>query len=173
MPSNERYLIDSDVLITSKNLYYRPNFCEAFWSWIISGHTAGRLFSIDKVKQELLNGDKDDPLYQWVQSDALKDFFLGSAASAAKWKDLASWVMNGDYMQAAKDKFLNANSADAWLIAVAAAEGDCIIVTNEISAPNSIKNIKLPDAAAALNVKTISLFQLLQGSAHRTFEYKQ
>lgn len=144
MPNNKRYLIDSDVLISSKNLYYRPDFCEAFWSWIISGHKAGHLFSIDKVKQELLNGNKNDPLYHWAQSDALKDFFLGSAPSAPKWKDLASWAIKGDYLQAAKDKFLNIGSADAWLFAVAATEGDCVIVTNETSAPNSLKNIKHP-----------------------------
>jgi hypothetical protein len=172
MPNNERYLIDSDVLITSKNLYYRPDYCEAFWTWIVSGHAAGRLFSIDKVKQELLNGNKEDPLHQWAQNDALENFFLGSATSTPKWKDLASWAVKGNYLQAAKDKFLNASSADAWLIAVAAAEGDCVIVTNETSAPQSQKNIKLPDAAAALNVKTISLFELLQGKAHKTFEYK-
>lgn len=172
MLNNKRYLIDSDVLISSKNLYYRPDFCAAFWTWIISGHKAGHLFSIDKVKQELLSGNKDDPLYDWAQSDALKDFFLVSAPGTPKWRDLASWAVKGDYLQAAKDKFLNVSSADAWLIAVAATEGDFVIVTNETSAPNSLKNIKLPDAAKALNVTTIPLFELLQSKAHKTFEYK-
>jgi hypothetical protein len=159
-------------LISSKNLYYRPDFCEAFWSWIISGHNAGRFFSIDKVKTELMNGKKDDPLYSWVQDDALKDFFLGSSASAAKWGDLAKWAVAGNYLQAAQDKFLNVNSADAWLIAVAASEGNCVIVTNEVPRPDSKKEIKLPDAAAALNIKTVSLFEVLQNNAHQTFSYK-
>jgi hypothetical protein len=126
MPSNVRYLIDSDVLISSKTLYYRPAFCEAFWAWILLGHAAG----------------------------------------------ISRWAAGGPFHQAAKDKFLSARSADAWLVALASSEGDCVIVTNEVSAPQSKKDIKLPDAAAVAGVNTLPLFELLQQFAEGTFSFK-
>ena len=172
MPSSTRYLIDSDVLISAKNLHYRPGFCEAFWGWIVDAHKAGLLFSIDKVKDELLAGNDDDPLYDWAQKPGLNGFFLASEPGAQKWKELSKWAVEGGFIAAAIDKFLGAKSADAWLIAFAAAEGKFVIITNEVSAPQGKKAIKLPDAAAAVGVKTISLFEVLQLFAHRTFELK-
>ncbi|MEO6422367.1 MAG: DUF4411 family protein [Candidatus Nitrotoga sp.] len=172
MPNSERYLIDSDVLITSKNLYYRPDFCQAFWDWIVSGHKAGMLFSVDKVRIELLAGKKKDRLYAWAQMPELKSFFLPSAAGGPKWKELAKWATTQHYLAAAQAKFLRVESADAWLIAYAAAQGNYVIVTNEVSAPMSQTEIKLPDASTVLNVKTISMFDLLQKAAHKTFIFK-
>lgn len=172
MPSSTRYLIDSDVLISAKNLHYQPGFCEGFWAWVIEAHKAGLLFSIDKVRDELVAGDDDDPLYEWAQKPELEGFFLASEPGAQKWKDLATWAVGGAYLTAAIDKFLGVRSADAWLIAFAAAEGNFVIVTNEVPAPQSKRAIKLPDAAAAVGVITISLFELLQQFAHKTFEYK-
>jgi len=171
MASNKKYLLDSDVLIGAKNIYYRPTFCAAFWDWIQDGHSSGHLFSIDKVKGELLNGKSTDMLNQWAQRPQLKNFFLPSAGSAAKWSDLSRWAMAGDFLPAAQAKFLNADSADAWLIAYAANEGGYTVVTNEVSQPLSKKNIKLPDAANALQIETISLFDLLQIRAYKTFYF--
>jgi hypothetical protein len=171
MPNGKRYLLDSDVLIGAKNIYYRPSFCQGFWDWVQLGHTAGRFFSIDKVKNELLNGKKTDVLYAWAHRPELDDFFLPSTASASKWAELSRWAIAGDFLQGALDKFLDAESADAWLIAYAAQQGDCTVVTNEVPNPLSRKSIKLPDAARVLNVETISLFDLLQRHGHRTFEF--
>lgn len=172
MPSSTRYLIDSDVLISAKNLHYQPGFCEAFWTWIVAAHKAGLVFSIDKVRDELLAGDDDDPLYEWAQKPELETFFLASEPGAQKWRELAKWAVECGFLTAAIEKFLSARSADAWLIAFAAAGGNFVIVTNEVSAPQSKRSVKLPDAAAAIGVKTISLFELLQLFAHKTFELK-
>ena len=48
------YLIDSDVFITAKNLYYAFNLCPGFWDGVLRHHRAGRLFSIDRVRGEIL-----------------------------------------------------------------------------------------------------------------------
>jgi len=53
-----RYLFDADVLISAKNFHYNPGFCPEFWECILVGHNAGLLFSIDKVRDEMLNGNK-------------------------------------------------------------------------------------------------------------------
>ena len=169
-----RYLFDADVLISAKNFHYNPGFCPEFWEWIVVGHSAGLLFSIDKVRDELLNGSKDDPLYAWARSAPLEGFFLNSKPATAKWRLLSQWANDPKrgYFEAAKAKFLDDESADAWLIAVAAEEGDFRIITNEVPAPESKRDIKLPDAAAALDVKTIALHEVLAPHAGPGFKFK-
>jgi hypothetical protein len=173
MPSNARYLLDSDVLITAKNLHYNPQFCGAFWRWVQDAHQAGKVFSIDKVKSELLAGGRTDVLYSWVQEPQLADFFLKSADGVAQWKKLATWAQSPEkaFKASAQAKFLDANSADAWLIAYAAHTGDCTIVTNEKPAPESKKYIKLPDAAAAVGVPTTTLFEVLRAHSGADFSF--
>ena len=172
MPNS--YLFDSDVLITAKNIHYKPGFCPEFWDWIVAGHKSALFFSIDKVKDELLNGSKKDVLYGWAQSPDLSGFFLESAHSITKWTQLSQWANDPQrkYIEDAKQKFLNPDSADAWLVAVAANSGKYTIVTNEVPAPESKRDIKLPDAAASLNVKCASLHELLSAHANPGFKFK-
>lgn len=167
-----RYLFDSDVLIASARFHYHPNFCDAFWQWIIAGHMAGMFYSIDKVKAELLDGD-EDPLHAWVDVPALKDFFQPSLSSLPKWKTLSQKAHDPakQYKDAAKEKFLNADKADAWLIAHAAHNADFTIITNEVSAPDSKREIKLPDASAWLDVPTIQIHTVLRKFAKANFTF--
>lgn len=173
MPSTSRYLLDSDVLITAKNLHYNPSFCGAFWNWILTAHQAGKLFSIDKVKDELLAGGRDDVLYDWAQHTSLSGFFLKSGVGVAQWRKLAAWAQHPDraFKPAAQTKFLNVDSADAWLIAYAAHAGDCVIITNEQPAPESKRIIKLPDAAEAVGVRTANMFDVLRIHSGNNFEF--
>lgn len=47
------YLLDANVFIEAKNRYYGLDFCPAFWDWLDSENAAGRVFSIEKVGDEL------------------------------------------------------------------------------------------------------------------------
>ncbi|WP_181309266.1 DUF4411 family protein [Paraburkholderia sp. BL18I3N2] len=169
-----RYLLDSDVLITAKNLHYNPKFCTNFWMWIAHAFQQGIVYSIDKVRDELLNGKEDDPLRTWASQPALNGFFLDSLASTPKWQQLAGWAVERQppFQAAALDKFLDVKSADAWLIAFAANNPGFVIITNEQSAPESRRSIKLPDAAAAVGAATMSLFDVLSNHAIGDFAFK-
>ncbi|MCL9770914.1 DUF4411 family protein [Flavobacterium sp. HXWNR69] len=60
-------------------------------------------------------------------------------------------------------EFLEADEADAWLIAFAMTYGNQI-VTHEVSKPNSKSRVMVPDAANPFNViciKTVDLFRAL------------
>ena len=48
------YLLDANVFISAKNLHYGFDFCPAFWDWIIINNASGRVFSIEKVGDEVL-----------------------------------------------------------------------------------------------------------------------
>ena len=39
------YLLDANVFIQAKNLYYGLDFCPAFWDWLIGHNMAGRVLS--------------------------------------------------------------------------------------------------------------------------------
>ncbi|MCB5195567.1 DUF4411 family protein [Deefgea salmonis] len=173
MQNKTRYLFDSDVLISSARLHYNPNYCELFWGWVAEGHKAGLFFSIDKVKTELLDGEKD-PLKIWAESNTLNNFFHPSISSLPIWRSLSTHANDPkkEFQEGAKTKFLNVNKADAWLIAYAAHIGNYTIVSNEASAPNAKREIKLPDAAAWVDVKTIKLFDLLKIHATNNFTFK-
>ena len=63
------YLLDANVFIQAKNLHYGLDFCQAFWQWLIDGHADGRVFSIDKVADEIAAGA--DELTQWMHATAM------------------------------------------------------------------------------------------------------
>lgn len=169
-----RYLLDSDTLIAAKNLHYRPDFCRNFWSWLEDGHSAEKIFSIDVVKRELRTGDNDDFLRQWAERVGSEtNFFLSTKGCMAKWGKVAAWAHGKNYRQGAIDKFLHHNAADAWLIAYSLVhKGQFTIVTNEAPAPDSKKSIKLPDAAQAMGVPVMNLYDLLSKHGANNFNFQ-
>jgi hypothetical protein len=168
-----RYLFDSDVLINSARLHYHPNYCQAFWDWVTAGYRAGIFYSIDKVKDELLDGD-EDPLHAWANAPALTGFFQPSNQALPLWGKLTKFATDPvrAYKESAKSKFLNADKADAWLIAHAAHQKDFTIITNETSAPDSKREIKLPDASAWLSVPTTRIHPVLHHFAQGNFKFQ-
>lgn len=166
-----QYLLDTDVLVASKRIHYHPDFCQLFWDWIDAGHSGGCFYSVDRVKNEQLGGSETDLLHQWCKRPDLADFFLPTKAATPKWGELAKWASGRQFAPAALAKFLSVKSADAWLVAYAATTPGWTIVTNEVAAPDSKKDVKLPDAAAALGVRTMNLSQLLKAHAKTNFTY--
>lgn len=47
------YLLDANVFIQAKNLYYGLDFCPGFWDWLAVENEAGQVFSIEKVGERL------------------------------------------------------------------------------------------------------------------------
>ena len=43
------YLLDANVFIQAKNLYYGMDFCPAFWDWLVKQNEVEQVFSIEKV----------------------------------------------------------------------------------------------------------------------------
>ena len=53
-------LVDSDVFITAKNLYWSLDTCPGFWKSLVCHHREGRVFRIDRVRSKPLTG-------QWTE----------------------------------------------------------------------------------------------------------
>lgn len=156
------YLVDADVFITAKNLYYAFDLCPGFWEGLIHHHRQGRIFSIDRVRGELLAGPKTEDLVLWVRNDVPKGFFLDvdSDEVTAAYTEIMMWAQrHTQYFDYAKAKF--ATVADGWLVAHARVHGE-VVVTNEQSAPQSKREIKLPDVCDHFGVEYDNTFSMLK-----------
>jgi Domain of unknown function (DUF4411) len=67
------YLVDANVLIQAKNAHYAFDFCPGFWEWLLAANEDGTVFSVQKVAEELRDGN--DELAQWTR-DRDDAFFL-------------------------------------------------------------------------------------------------
>ncbi|MYB34346.1 MAG: DUF4411 family protein [Gammaproteobacteria bacterium] len=156
------YLVDSDVLITAKNLYYAFDICPGFWECLIHHHREGHVFSVDRVRNELLSGRKTEDLVQWVQNEVPRGFFLPVDHTEIEnvYTEIMLWVQDhSNYFEQAKANF--ATSADGWLAACAKVR-NAIVVTNEQPSPNSRKSVKLPDVCNEFNVNCETVFNMLR-----------
>ena len=156
------YLVDSDVFITAKNLYYSFAICPGFWKSMIHHHRQGRVFSIDRVRSELLAGHKTEDLVRWVTDEVPEGFFVpvDTDAVVRTYMDIMMWVQrHPGYFDQAKAKF--ATGADGWLVAYARVHG-ITVVTNEQSAPESRREVKLPDVCDQFEVRRDNTFTMLR-----------
>lgn len=171
MTPSTRYVVDADVFITAKKSYYAFDICPGFWKGLIRRHLDGRVLSIDRVRSELLQGRETEGLVQWVKRDPPASFFhsVDEGVIATKYSEIMLWAQrNPRFLDAAKAKF--ATGADGWLVAFAAVQG-AIVVTNEQPAPDSKRDIKLPDVCQQFSVTYCNAFSMLRDlKAHFEWE---
>lgn len=153
------FIIDSNELITAKNTYYGFDFAPGFWEWLDSSANRGVLGSIEAVRDELLQGA--DELSDWAQRRP--NFFAPEDEETTKqFGDLTKWANSQSFTPAALNNFTG-NDADYLLVAYAKAHG-YTVVTRETSDPKSKKRVKIPDACAAMGVRTVNIFDVLRNT---------
>jgi hypothetical protein len=150
------YLLNANVFIQAKNLHYGLDFCPAFWDWLIAHNGAGRVFSIEKVGDEIAAGA--DELATWAVARGSRFFVKPDAAILPALGRVSSWAIGLRYEPAAVNTFLQI--ADYYLVAHALAHG-YTVVSHEI-ASTSTKKIKVPDACIGLGIKCMSPFEMLR-----------
>jgi len=150
------YLLDANIFIQAKNLHYSFDFCPAFWEWLDRANTSQMVFSIEKVRDELLAGD--DALAKWAMARGDRFFLAPDAAIRSSLGDVSIWANSGVFEQAAVSTFLQV--ADYYLVAHALSRG-FVVVTHEVAAP-SAKKIKIPNACIGLGVKVMSPYEMLR-----------
>lgn len=150
------YLLDANVFIQAKNLYYGLDFCPAFWEWLIVNNTTKKVFSIEKVGDEIKAGA--DELAAWA-SQRGPDFFLKpDAAMLPVLSKVSAWVTSQNYEPAAVNTFLQL--ADYYIVAYALAHNYAVVSHEIIS--NSTKKIKIPNACVGLGIKCMTPYEMLR-----------
>ena len=150
------YLLDANVFIQAKNLHYGFDFCPAFWEWLVEQNTSERVFSIDKVADEIAAGDDD--LQAWAQNRRAGFFLMTDANVVAQLGKVSEWANSQNYNQGAINRFLQA--ADYYLVAHALAN-KFVVVTHEVRA-NSNNKIKLPNVCAGLGLQCMNPYEMLR-----------
>lgn len=137
-------------------MHYGFDFCPAFWNWLIRENRARKVYSIQRVGDELRQGD--DELADWARERGDAFFLPPTRAFEPALRDVSNWVTESGYESYAVSQFLDV--ADAYLVAHALAEGH-IVVTHEISAPAS-KKVKVPDSCIGLGVQYMLPYEMLR-----------
>lgn len=153
------FLFDSNAFIEARRRYYAFDICPGFWDAVLLLHREGRLFSIDRVGEELEKGN--DELKEWA-AGAPETLFApsGSPDVVGIFGRLQSWVFGqSQFFPQAKADF--AAKADAWLIAYAKAKG-LVLVTHEEFAADARKRVPMPNVCRAFQVEHVNTFDALR-----------
>lgn len=158
-----KYLLDTNVFITSQNAQYGMDFCPAFWDWLALKNQANCVFSIQHVRAELAK--RDDQIHAWMKGDGKSLFLPFDQAATDMIPSLNTWTLNQSrFTDQARDEFFD--SADMYLIAYALAHG-YMIVTHEVSRPESKRKVFIPDVCASFGVKCILPWEMLRAEGAR------
>ena len=155
------YLLDADIFIRAKNLHYAFDFCPAFWEWLLQQNQAGKVYSIERVGNELLAGADD--LADWARERGASFFLAPDQTLLSALPAISAWAASGTYEQGALSTFFQV--ADYYLVAHAYG-GEHTVVTHEIPSA-STRKIKIPDACIGLGIKCMTPYEMLRSERVR------
>lgn len=160
------YVLDSNFFIQAHRFTYPLDVAVGFWNKVKELANDGKIVSIDKVKNELY--DKNDELEAWCRANLPDDFFKDTSTVMSQYGEVTIWATSksSHYLPNALNEFLDADEADAFLVAFAlAAPEERIIVTQETSQPARKNKVKIPEACLALGINhagVIDMFRQLR-----------
>lgn len=159
----EVYIVDSNFFIQAHRLIYPLDIATGFWNKVKQLAEAGKIISIDKVKNELY--DKNDDLEEWCKNNLPDSFFHDTSTAMTEYGYVSTWAATkiGHYVPNALSEFLDADEADAFLIAYALVNvKNRIIVTQEVSRPEQKNKVKIPEPCIALGVSYLNTIQMFR-----------
>ena len=157
---SSKYLLDANAFIEAKDRYYGFDICPGYWSSLLVQHNYRRLYSIDRISDEL--NELDDVVKQWIEDKVPDTFFKKTEDQAVieKFQEMVNWVYSQpQFTDAARTEF--ASVADGWVIAYAAVNG-LIVVTHEQFAPEAKRKVPMPNVCVEFDVEYVDTFSMLR-----------
>ncbi|WP_028255715.1 DUF4411 family protein [Veillonella magna] len=151
------YLIDTNTLITAKNLYYGFDIAPSFWAFL---SRCNSIKTIDWVEDEINDGK--DNLSSWFSNNWHNSVIKtnDNIEIVNEYQAIVNYVNSNDkYKPEEKNKFLS--KADPWLIATAKARGDTVVTLEQLVDSQSRK-VKIPNICQVFSVSYISPFDMLR-----------
>lgn len=155
------YLLDANVFIEARRRYYGLDFCPAFWDWLIASNQRGLVYSIERIRDELIGAG--DELSDWVRALPPKFFFPTDQGTLTSVAAAVEWARHQSFRPSAVALF--ADDADAYLVAHAAAHSYTVVILEQPS--DGVKQVKIPNACVGLGVKYLNTFDLLRREGAR------
>ena len=120
------FVLDTNIFVEAHRRYYAQDLCPGFWDCLTYYCGKGRVLSIDRVRDEMLNNE--DQLSEWVDQ-APDSLFVSSADPEVvnAFTDMMDWVQGNDqFLPEAKVEF--ATVADGWLAAYARVHNAVVVL---------------------------------------------
>lgn len=167
MEETEKFLIDSNTLMTASRQYYANDIVPGFWKTFEEKLSTGDIILLDIVKNEIDKGE--DFLKQWVEKKSTQFVICTHIDEKilAKYAEVMQYVYScGYYNEAGFASWAQASVADPWLVAAAAANRYTIITfeqrSGNLSTKNKTKKIKIPDVADYFGVNVKNLYYMMR-----------
>ncbi len=162
MANKLQYIIDTSSLTQAFRTYYSFEIAPSFWDFLETQFGNGSITTNDKVFEEIKLGK--DKLFEWIARPNLKSKLINTKNETKiirHYAHLMQWAdSQTQYKSSAKERFAEFNNADAWVIACGL-EYDLTIVSMEVTAPQSKREIKIPDVCEAFSINHIDTFTFL------------
>ena len=159
------FVLDTNVFVEAHRRYYAQDLCPGFWECLSHYCEEGRVVSIDRVRDELMDGPKNletpDTLVAWIKT-APTDLFMSSAEQAVvkAFEEMMDWVQGNDQFRPnAKAEF--ARAADGWVAAYAKVH-EAIVVTEEKFNASVKRRVPLPNVCRQFHVLDEDTFKMLR-----------
>jgi hypothetical protein len=156
------YIVDSNFFIQAHRETYPLDIAFSFWNKVKQLAAVGKIICIDKVKEELF--DKNDALESWCKENLPDNFFKDTSEVLVEYQKVINWAISTpQYTPAAINEFLDADEADAFIVAYALADASSrTIVTQEVSQPEIKRKIKIPEPCNFFNIKFIKAMEMFR-----------
>lgn len=164
------YLLDANVLIAAKNLYYPLDSVPEFWEWLLHHAELGNikmpLEIVEEVKAGKPSKKKVDLLYDWISDrDHSSALILDEEAKP----EIVDKVVTIGYAENLTDDELETIGRDPFLIAHAMTATDRCVVTTEASKPTKTRqNRRIPDVCDTFGVQCCNPFELNRALGFKT-----
>ncbi len=152
------FLLDTNVFIEAYRRYYAMDLCPGFWDCLEHYCKEVQLLSIDRVRDEISEGDDLDA---WVTRAPDKLFASTADAEVVQtFAEMMEWVQdNENFFDVAKDEF--ARVADGWLVAYAKVH-ELVVVTHEAFNPDAKRRVLIPNVCRQFDVPWQDTFSMLR-----------
>ena len=158
--SNVRFLLDANCFIEPSKTCYPFCFAPAFWDALIQGHKSQMIFTLSKVKKEILV----DEIRDWFgQQDFPGSFVLKETTDTVRnYAMIQKWVTQHPFFsQVEKNKFAD-NKTDGYLVAHAKAYNMTVVTQEKLIVDPTTKKVKIPNLCQQFGVQYLNLFEMLK-----------
>lgn len=157
-----KYILDTSCFTQAFRTYYSFEIAPSFWNFIDKKFGEGIIVTNEKVYKEIEKGK--DELFEWMKNGNVKNRLLNTKTNngvLTNYAYLMQWSEGTEYKTTAKQEFAQYSNADAWVISCAL-EFDLQIVSQEVSAPESKRRIKIPDVCTEFSINHLDTFSFLK-----------
>lgn len=169
----DKYLIDSNSLISPYRTFYQFDIVPSFWKWFKDTYDQS-IYLVDKVKQELCPANapqQKDRLQIFVEQNCLTRSKVlttqTDVLTLAKYQKILEYINRSPlYTTRSLHAWATSDKADPWLIALAMAHGYTIVTMEKpnLNLKNNAtsKEPRIPDICAVFGVRCINLYDLMR-----------